>query len=83
MDAILDILGPLAAGRERFLVRDGQRGLVPDDIPATVPDARVPLYKTALCKNHSSGRCFHGARCWFAHGAEELRRYGHFGSRPR
>lgn len=31
------------------------------------------LYKTVICRNWRSGQCSYGARCAFAHGADELR----------
>ena len=81
MEAMLAILEPLAAGRERYLQRGMHQGRVPEDIPAFVPDERVPVYKTWLCDRYLEGSCRRGARCWFAHGRHELRRYGHYGSR--
>ena len=32
------------------------------------------LYKTVICRNWRSGECSYGARCAFAHGADELRK---------
>lgn len=59
----------------------GQRRPVPDDIPLSVPDEHVPVYKTVLCGYHPG--CRRGERCWFAHGEHELRRFSPNGSQPR
>lgn len=38
-----------------------------------VQNPRVRLYKTVICRNWRAEACIYGARCAFAHGANELR----------
>ena len=58
------------------LERAARRGLQKDqqkDPPAVPPGASRTRTKRALCLEFSrQGRCTHGARCIFAHGAHQL-----------
>lgn len=50
-------------------------------VPPWVPHHVRPVYKTKLCMYHPD--CHRGDRCWFAHGAGELREPHWLGSTPR
>ncbi|GAB4815538.1 hypothetical protein N2152v2_002584 [Parachlorella kessleri] len=58
------------------------RGEAASGVPEWVPGHIRPCYKTKLCMYYHGGRCRRGQRCWFAHGARELRRYSRSGSVP-
>lgn len=55
----------------------------PAGLPHWVPLYVRPVYKTELCMYFPTGTCQRGARCWFAHDADEVREPYFLGSVPR